>query len=60
MQVLDVKRTTSTDGLDLKPREQLRALYGQLDPNKETVVYRRSGIRASETATVLKKLGFAT
>ena len=55
---LEAKRTSSTEGLNLKSPEQLRALYGQLDPNKETVVYCQSGIRASETATVLKELGF--
>lgn len=55
---LDAKRTTSIDGLDLKPREHLRALYSQLDPNKETVVYCQSGIRAAETVTILKDLGF--
>jgi thiosulfate/3-mercaptopyruvate sulfurtransferase len=58
-QKLDTKLTTGIDGLDLKPREQLRALYGRLDPSKETVVYCQSGIRAAETVTVLKELGFS-
>jgi rhodanese-related sulfurtransferase len=39
-------------------REQLQALYAKLDPEKETIVYCQSGIRASETATVLQDLGF--
>jgi thiosulfate/3-mercaptopyruvate sulfurtransferase len=33
-------------------------LYSKLDPSKETVVYCQSGVRASETAGVLKHLGF--
>jgi len=49
---------SSKEGLDLKPRDQLRSLYAKLDPGKETIVYCQSGIRASETATVLKDLGF--
>ncbi len=52
------KEVTTKDGLSLKPREQLKLLYAKLDPNKETVVYCQSGVRASETATVLKDLGF--
>lgn len=55
---LAARKTTSLDGLNLKPREQLQALYGKLDPNRETVVYCQSGVRASETATILKDLGF--
>jgi len=55
---LDRHVTASKQGLDLKPREQLRSLYAKLDPDKETIVYCQSGIRASETATVLKDLGF--
>ena len=46
------KETTSIEGLDIKPREQLQAMYGKLDPAKETVVYCQSGVRAAETATI--------
>jgi thiosulfate/3-mercaptopyruvate sulfurtransferase len=52
------KEVKSNDGMALKPRDQLKSLYAKLDPNKETVVYCQSGVRASETATVLKDLGF--
>lgn len=45
-------------GATLAPTEQLKALYSKLDPDKETVVYCQSGVRASETATVLESLGF--
>ena len=45
-------------GMSLKPREQLKALYSRLDPEKETIVYCQSGVRAAETATVLSDLGF--
>jgi len=55
---LDSHAVTGKQGLDLKPREQLRSLYAKLDPAKETIVYCQSGIRASETATVLRDLGF--
>ena len=44
--------------MNLKSREQLQELYAKLDPGKETIVYCQSGIRASETATVLKEVGF--
>lgn len=55
---LEKKEVTNKDGLALKSREQLKALYASLNPDKETVVYCQSGVRASETATVLKDLGF--
>lgn len=45
-------------GATLAPTDQLRTLYAKLDPNKETVVYCQSGVRAAETATVLESLGF--
>jgi thiosulfate/3-mercaptopyruvate sulfurtransferase len=47
------------DGMSLKPTDGLRALYAKLDPSKETVVYCQSGVRASETAVVLRELGFS-
>jgi thiosulfate/3-mercaptopyruvate sulfurtransferase len=56
---LDRKAISTKEGLDLKPRDQLKALYAKLDPAKETIVYCQSGIRASETATILKDLGFS-
>ena len=55
---LDNKQTSNAEGLNLKPREQLQSLYAKLDPNKETIVYCQSGVRAAETATVLSELGF--
>jgi thiosulfate/3-mercaptopyruvate sulfurtransferase len=55
---LDKKLVANKDGMSLKPRDQLRSLYAKLDPSKETIVYCQSGIRASETATILKDLGF--
>jgi thiosulfate/3-mercaptopyruvate sulfurtransferase len=45
-------------GATLASTEQLKGLYASLDPNKETVVYCQSGVRAAETATVLESLGF--
>src|SRR5678815_227971 len=39
-------------------RDRLQKLYAKLDPAKETIVYCQSGVRASETATVLQELGF--
>jgi thiosulfate/3-mercaptopyruvate sulfurtransferase len=55
---LEKKLVSNKDGMNLKSREQLQELYATLDPAKETLVYCQSGIRASETATVLKELGF--
>jgi thiosulfate/3-mercaptopyruvate sulfurtransferase len=55
---LEEKQVDNKDGMNLKSNEQLRALYSRLDPNKETIVYCQSGVRASETANVLKSLGF--
>jgi len=57
-QKLAKKEVSNNDGLALKSRDQLKALYSKLDPAKETVVYCQSGVRASETATVLSELGF--
>jgi len=37
-------------GLSLKPVEQLKRLYAGLDPEKETIVYCQSGVRAAENA----------
>ncbi len=47
------------DGMALKAPAQLKALYAGLDPARETIVYCQSSVRACETATVLRGLGFA-
>ncbi len=52
------KEVKTNTGMSLKTRDELNALYSRLDPNKETVVYCQSGVRASETATVLQNLGY--
>jgi thiosulfate/3-mercaptopyruvate sulfurtransferase len=52
------KDVQTRDGMALKDEAALRALYAKLDPGKETVVYCQSGVRASQTATVLRALGF--
>ena len=52
------KQVGNKDGMALKPVDKLKELYAKLDPNKETIVYCQSGVRAAETATVLKDLGF--
>ena len=52
------KKVPDNSGMSLKPAEDLKALYAKLDPAKETVVYCQSGVRASETASVLEQLGF--
>jgi thiosulfate/3-mercaptopyruvate sulfurtransferase len=53
------KREVKTNsGMALKSTEDLKALYSKLDPNKETVVYCQSGVRAAETAVVLQNLGY--
>lgn len=55
---LSRKQVADNRGQSLAPAEQLKALYAKLDPDKETVVYCQSGVRAAETATVLETLGF--
>ena len=55
---LDKKIVANKDGMNLKSRAELKALYAKLNPEKETIVYCQSGIRASETATLLKEIGF--
>jgi thiosulfate/3-mercaptopyruvate sulfurtransferase len=55
---LQRKQVTTKDGFALKADADLRALYAGLDPTKETIVYCQSGVRASQTATVLQSLGF--
>jgi thiosulfate/3-mercaptopyruvate sulfurtransferase len=55
---LAAKQVSNKDGMSLKPADELKAMYAKLDPTKETVVYCQSGVRASETATVLRDLGF--
>ncbi len=55
---LSKKQTVDNSGMALKSQQDLKKLYSNLDPNKETVVYCQSGVRAAETAVVLKTLGF--
>jgi thiosulfate/3-mercaptopyruvate sulfurtransferase len=52
------KQVKDNAGMALKAKDALKALYSELDTTKETVVYCQSGVRASETATVLRDLGF--
>lgn len=58
MRKLMRRQVANKDGLSLKSRDELRELYAALDPEKETIVYCQSGVRAAETAVVLKSLGF--
>ena len=46
------------DCIHLKPTADLDEVYASLDPDKETIVYCQSGVRASQTASVLRALGF--
>lgn len=55
---LSKKQVADNSGMALKNQTDLKQLYAKLDPDKETVVYCQSGVRAAETATVLKNLGF--
>jgi thiosulfate/3-mercaptopyruvate sulfurtransferase len=55
---LSRKQVTSNAGMSLKPVGDLKRLYARFDPHKETIVYCQSGARASETAGVLRELGF--
>lgn len=55
---LGKKQVSDNSGMTLKSQADLKKLYSNLDPNQDTVVYCQSGVRAAETATVLKNLGF--
>lgn len=55
---LKQNKVSDNAGMSLKPQADLKALYARMDPDKETVVYCQSGVRAAETATVLADLGF--
>jgi thiosulfate/3-mercaptopyruvate sulfurtransferase len=55
---LSRRQVSDNKGSSLASSDALRSLYAKLDPNKETVVYCQSGVRAAETATVLETLGF--
>jgi len=55
---LGKKQVDDNSGMSLKNEADLKKLYANLDPDKETVVYCQSGVRAAETAVVLKSLGF--
>jgi thiosulfate/3-mercaptopyruvate sulfurtransferase len=52
------KKVRTRDGMALKSEAELRALYAKLDPEKETIVYCQSGVRAAQSATILRALGF--
>ncbi|MGD2139719.1 MAG: sulfurtransferase [Burkholderiales bacterium] len=52
------RKVSNKDGMNLKPREALNAMYAQLDKDKETIVYCQSGSRASESVVILRELGF--
>lgn len=56
---LAARQVNNRDGMALKSTEELKALYARLDPAKETIVYCQSGVRASESAAVLRQLGFS-
>ena len=51
-------QVSNRDGMILKSTEDLKKLYAKLDPTKETILYCQSGVRASESAAVLRDLGF--
>ncbi len=52
------RQVADNAGMSLAPQAALKSLYANLDPDKETVVYCQSGVRAAETAAVLESLGF--
>ena len=57
-QKLAKRKVADNSGMALKSSDELKQLYSKLDPEKDTVVYCQSGVRASQTASVLEDLGF--
>ena len=57
-QKLGRREFRDTSGMSLKPADELGKLYAGLDPAKKTVVMCQSGVRAAQTANVLRDLGF--
>lgn len=53
------RKVRNKDGMNLKPRDELEAMYAGLDKDRETIVYCQSGARASVAAVVLRELGFS-
>jgi thiosulfate/3-mercaptopyruvate sulfurtransferase len=52
------REVAGTGGMALKPMPELQRLYSRLDPRRETIVYCQTGVRAAQTAAVLRHLGF--
>lgn len=48
----------ASGNLHLKPMDELRALYQQIDPANTVVTYCNDGVRASATYFVLRRLGY--
>jgi len=57
-QKLARREVRDTTGMSLRPADELRRVYAGLEPGKETVVMCQSGVRAAQTASVLRDLGF--
>ncbi|MGQ9694002.1 MAG: sulfurtransferase [Thermodesulfobacteriota bacterium] len=55
---METDKRVALEGLALKPLEQLRRVYANLDPRKVVLVYCQTSPRACLSATVLKDLGF--
>jgi thiosulfate/3-mercaptopyruvate sulfurtransferase len=53
------RKVSNKDGMNLKPRNELEAMYAGLDKDKETIVYCQSGARSAESAVILHELGFS-
>ncbi len=55
---LAMRKVADNRGMALKPMKELQELYSRLNPKRVTIVYCQSGARASESAAVLRHLGF--
>jgi len=52
------KQVENRHGAALKDPAELKALYKNLDPNKEVVAYCQTGTRSTQTYAVLRDMGF--
>ena len=52
------KKVQDRDGMALKDAAGIKALYKEIDPNKEVVAYCQTGTRSTQSYAVLREMGY--